>query len=79
MRLPAIKQDSQGTVIRPGQKVAYNRSGDVVPGEVINVQNSHVKILAEDRRAHYPKVSKVKNGRSILVLDEPPGDLLKYP
>jgi hypothetical protein len=74
------KRDSQGTVIRQGQKVAYNRSGDVVPGEVIEVRDSHIKILADDRIGRFhPKVSKVRRGVSILVLTPPPDDLLKYP
>ena len=74
-------KDSQGVVIQIGAHVAYNRSGNVCPGEVIDLHPGHIKIRPMDRRSGYyiPKVSKVKHGSSILVLDNQDDFLLRLP
>jgi hypothetical protein len=70
-----MPKDSAGTRIEVGQKVAYNCSGNVVGGEVVDVHPGHTKIKATGG-ATYPRaghISRVKNSRSILVLAQPPG------
>lgn len=66
--------DCRGTQITEGAKVAYNYSGDVVPGEVVGLTPGHVKIRL-GRSAQYSgsgrHISKVKRPRSILVLEGP--------
>lgn len=56
-------------ILEPGQRVAYNRSGDVIEGEVLDVDcRSHIKVQPHtDFRANR-SYSKVRHGRSILVL-----------
>lgn len=66
-------RDSRGVEIRVGQIVAYNRSGDVVEGEVVGVSNSAVRIFAHpdfQQGRNDTKPSRVRNLRSILVLKE---------
>lgn len=61
--------DSQGREIKEGDRVAYNLSGDVVPGVVIGISPGHIKIRCESaryvRRGH---ISRVKNSRGVMVL-----------
>ncbi len=64
-------RDSQSVLIREGDRVAYNLSGDVVPGVVIDTScASHVKIRLVQKGAGFKSghISRVKNARSILVL-----------
>jgi hypothetical protein len=62
-------KDVRGTELRPGQKCAYNMSGDLALGKILDVQHGHVKILrlagGFEKLGH---ISKVKNRRSIMVL-----------
>lgn len=62
--------DSQGHPISAGLRVAFNRSGDVVPGIVLDVHPSHIKIKSIAASGGHPEghISRVKNGRSVLVL-----------
>lgn len=76
--------DSQGVVLKAGQRVAYNMSGQVVPGilqavgDIITVQydGRHIerrhwqtnKLLGY--QPQYGHVSRVRNGTSLLVLDD---------
>ena len=65
-----MPKDSRGVRIEVGQKVAYNCSGNVVAGTVVDVQPSHTKIKAWGG-ATYPReghISRVKNSRSIFVI-----------
>jgi hypothetical protein len=65
--------DSRGTEITRGARVAYNQSGQVVPGVVLDpgepkrVSQWHVvyRIRIENDLGH---VSVVKNANSVLVL-----------
>lgn len=69
--------DSRKREIRPGQRVAYNMSGNIALGEVLDVQRSHVKIqqIAGGYTPHRgPHISRVKNGGSIMILQ--PSDWL---
>lgn len=62
-------RDSQGTLLEIGQQVAYNLSGEVVPGEVVRLNQASIHIICKNR-VWKPngKVSKVRGGRSILVI-----------
>lgn len=64
------RRDSRGTVIEPGQRVAYNLSGQVGEGVVQAVRGGTTSIELLDRCAGMPPghISKVKNSCSILVL-----------
>lgn len=69
-----MPRDSRRVPLRVGQRVAYNRSGDVVEGIIVDVHPGHCKIMAhadfmQGRNDMVP--SRVKNERSILVLAEP--------
>jgi hypothetical protein len=71
-----MAKDSAGVEIEVGQRVAYNCSGNVVAGEVVDAQPGHTKIRAEGG-ACYPRkghISRVRNSRSILVLKRPEDD-----
>jgi hypothetical protein len=71
-------KDRRGVPITKGAKVAYNMSGDVVPGEVVQVCSGHVKIklllaskygsAAVHRIPPKPHISQVKRPGSVLVL-----------
>lgn len=67
-------RDSRGVEIKNGQRVAYNRSGDVIEGTILDASSSgHIKVTpGEDFRASFgaPKFSRVRHGRSILVLSD---------
>lgn len=71
--MPFVHEDSRGTPIRAGQLVAYNRSGDVIAGTVLDVHPGHIKIRPQPEHtiSYGSNVSRVKRGRSILVLAEP--------
>jgi hypothetical protein len=76
-------KDSRGVELSIGQKVAYNRSGDVIEGEIVGL-GADIRVMADVefwRRpflANYPppyprvkpNVSRVRNGRSVLVLSD---------
>jgi hypothetical protein len=77
-----VHKDSQGRILEVGQKVAYNRSGDVVPGE-ITFLGSEIRILclgkntysySQQVQAGKPIVSRVRNGTSVLVLEDAPDE-----
>lgn len=78
-RISVGPKDSQGVPLREGQAVAYNRSGDVIPGKIQRVASSSRIIIeygSSDAHLYVTptyKVSIVKNPRSILVLREPDG------
>ncbi len=40
----AIAQDHKGTEIKPGKRVAYNRSGDVVTGTIVELKQNEWKV-----------------------------------
>lgn len=64
-------RDSRYRVIDVGDRVAYNRSGDVVEGVVIDVRANYALIEPhEDYRRNWftSSYSKVKRGMSIIVL-----------
>lgn len=63
-------RDSRGREYGVGERVAYNRSGDVVCGEVVHITPTVVLVRAQDdfHQAYRSPVSKVKNRRSILVI-----------
>lgn len=70
--------DSRARALAVGQRVAYNRSGNVVEGEIVHLTHSAVHIMPHpDYRRSYAAspLSKVKRGHSIMVLppkkDEP--------
>lgn len=62
-------KDSTGREIQVGDEVAYNRSGDVIRGQVLFV-GSRCKIHPIEPNRHWTVDyhSWVRNGRSILVL-----------
>lgn len=72
-----LHKDSQRRAIREGHLVAYNMSGQVVPGEVLDVSGQVIKVIYKGRDfpgnpikadAH---VSKVRDGSSMLILTPP--------
>jgi hypothetical protein len=81
-----VHKDSQGRELAVGQKVAYNMSGDVVPGEITNL-GAEIRILYKGNLKFYdydysngypptkteqkPRVSRVRNGTSVLLLEQP--------
>ena len=73
-----IREDSRGNIIAPGSRVAFNRSGSVIIGKVLEVTknkwswipsrftwhlNYEIQIEAEDGL-----ISKVKNPNSFVVI-----------
>lgn len=66
-------RDSRLREIQPGQRVAYNRSGNVIEGTVLEVRSSYVLIEPHEDflspRSSWPAESRVKCGTSILVLE----------
>lgn len=68
--------DSRGKALRAGQRVAYNLSGNVALGEIVDVQPSHIKIsrIAGGYQMPDGHISRVRNGGSIMVLQ--PSDWL---
>ncbi len=62
------RYDSQGREIEVGQRVAYNMSGQVVPGVVLAIHPGHIKIRCESTQNRRPDTSRVKNSRGIMVL-----------
>ena len=68
-----VVRDSRGVEIKPGQIVAFNRSGDVIEGEVWRVNSGAVLIFAHpdfQQGRNDTKPSRVRNPRGILVLKE---------
>lgn len=71
--------DSRHRPLAVGQRVAYNRSGDVVEGEIVHLTRSAVHIQPShdyQRPWSSSPLSKVKRGSSIMVL--PPEDNWTY-
>lgn len=65
--------DSRGTRITPGARVAYNRSGDVIEGVVERIAPNTVIVRPLPEfvwRGPADPVSRVRNPRGILVLDD---------
>ena len=66
-------RDSEGTLIEVGQAVAFNLSGEVVRGEVVNVGTPrrisqwYVKYSVRIKGPR-GKISHVRNNRCILVI-----------
>jgi hypothetical protein len=69
------QKDVRGADLVPGARVAYNISGDVALGTIIDAKPGHFKIELLHDAAGMPAlhVSRVRNARSILVLRN--GDL----
>lgn len=72
-------RDMRGTELEEGQRVAYNRSGDVIPGVIVRlprrgrsgrrVSGSIYVEPSHGVRANYSGApSRVKHSRSVLVL-----------
>lgn len=69
-----ILYDGQHKEIEPGVRVAFNQSGDVVPGTVVEVRRNRGRkmwhpytiIVQSD---HDKKPSKVKRAESMMVID----------
>lgn len=64
-------KDSRGVPLEAAQRVAYNRSGNVIEGEIVRVSNSSIMIAAHpdfQQGRDDTKLSRVRNFRSILVL-----------
>lgn len=78
-----LKSDLRGTVIEVGRKIAYNFSGDVAIGAIVNVKRNEWKIA---RPGTFPKnwwylkfeievqhengkISKIKNPNSFVIID----------
>lgn len=78
-------KDSQGVPLAENQEVAYNRSGDVIPGTIQRIASSDRIIIeygATDAHLYVGdkrKTSIVKNPRSILVLKEADGSVPQRP
>lgn len=69
------RRDSRGVEIKPDQTVAYNRSGDVIEGQVISVTPWTVTIMPHydfQQGRNDSRLSRVRNPRGILVLKEAP-------
>jgi hypothetical protein len=71
---PVSRRDSRGRLLAVGQRVAYNRSGNVAEGKIIDIQWSHIKIephpdYVRNCQRGLP-YSRVKNSLSIMVLDD---------
>jgi hypothetical protein len=67
-------KDVRGMTLREGQKVAYNRSGDLCVGHIVAVAWGSVRIqpTREFSNGGRPRESRVRNTRGILVLAEIP-------
>lgn len=63
-------RDSRGVQYDVGARVAYNRSGNVIAGEVVHITASMVKIKPDNewQGGYWPHISHVKNRNSILVI-----------
>lgn len=67
-----MHRDSRGYELKPGQRVAYNRSGDVIEGTILDVScASHIKVEPhrDFRRNYASTFSKVRHGRSVMILE----------
>lgn len=73
-----IWKDTTGTPISPGDRVAYNKSGDVVFGRVRRITPGGTFII-EQEGTHAsawvpaPHVSRVKRAQSVLVVSKSAG------
>ena len=65
--------DSIGQTIKVGNKVAYNRSGNVVPGIVLDIishtQYGNPRLKYKIKNSIDDSISYVKDGLSILILE----------
>lgn len=66
-------KDSRGTLLEVGQRVAYNRSGNVVEGEIVHLTPSTIHIHIRPHPDYLKSwarspLSKVKHGYSVMVL-----------
>ena len=73
-----ITKDSRGTLIEPGLRVAYNRSGDVMIGEIVELkrceripgyyEDMHILKFELLIKGEDGKVSKIKNYKSFVII-----------
>lgn len=65
-------KDSRGVVLKVGQHVAFNRSGDVCAGIIVYVGKAIQIDCDPEFQSTYltSNISRVRNSRSILVLEE---------
>jgi len=71
-----LTKDSRGIIIEPGLRVAYNYSGDVVIGKIIELKKSEWKNNGHfwnlDFELHIEnengKISKIKNPNSFVII-----------
>lgn len=62
-------KDSQGRLLEIDQVVAYNMSGNVVPGQIVGFSPGHIKVWYRGPSKYWEDhVSQVRNGRSMLIL-----------
>lgn len=62
------KKDSAGTFINVGDRVAFNYSGDVALGTVTKIA-SDIIIERDKNFGGTNPISRVKNGRSVLIIE----------
>lgn len=62
--------DSSGRALTEGAEVAFNRSGDVIRGKIVGLgADIRIDPLPPARRNYSGQPSRVRHGRSTLVLD----------
>ena len=75
-----INKDSNGVVIKPGSRIAYNRSGSVILGEIVSLDRSEWKVDKYYERSWYlmfslkvkdldGTVSTIKNPNSFVIIE----------
>lgn len=72
-----ILRDHRGTLIEPGLRVAYNFSGDVAIGTIIELKRNEWKEVRKEYWSHKFElrvqnenghISKIKNWRSFVIV-----------
>ena len=71
-----VERDSRGTLISPGLRAAYNLSGDVVVGTIVEVKKNKWNSKGNDWRLEFEihimgengKLSKIKNPNSFVII-----------
>lgn len=71
MKRKIIRRDNRGTALEPGQRVAYNFSGNIAMGTIKRITPSGViHIDREWPVNHNGAVSQVKDSRGVMVVHE---------
>lgn len=73
-------KDHRGTTLEVGQKVAYNLSGEIAYGEIIEIKARRMNVFGYGQDLpnikikqflpHEGKISKVRQAKNVMVLTE---------